>query len=271
MYDSERQIAIIKVIIIITIYNSDAREQVEIVPYLLEREEKTAAIIVCPGGGYRFLAEHESEPVAKWLNSIGLSAFVLRYRVTHRHPAPLDDGRRAVRYLRAHAQKFSVDPARIGMLGFSAGGHLTASVGVHWDLGRPTDPDPVERFSSRPDCLVLCYPVISFVDYGHSGSMVSLLGKDPTQELRQMLSLQLQVTEQTPPAFLWHTATDASVPVQNTILFAKALADYHVEHELHVFPQGGHGLGLASGTRVGVWTGLCRNWLWERGFVQGDS
>ncbi len=226
------------------------------------------AIVVCPGGGYRTRAAHEGEPVARWLNSLGVSAFVLDYRVApHRHPLPLADLQRAVRYVRHHAGKWHVDPRRVGVLGFSAGGHLAATAAVRADAGDPGASDPLERESSRPDAVVLCYPVISFGQHGHPGSMRNLLGDDPPEGLRRELSTELHVTAQTPPAFLWHTADDAGVPVENSLAFAGALARHGVPFELHVFPSGRHGLGLAAeDRRVGAWTDLCRAWLTGLGF-----
>lgn len=226
------------------------------------------AIVVCPGGGYRTRAAHEGEPVARWLNSLGISAFVLEYRVApHRHPLPLADVQRALRYVRHHAGRWQIDPRRVGVLGFSAGGHLAATAAVRFDAGDPGAPDPVERESSRPDAVVLCYPVITFGPHGHQGSMRNLLGDDPPPELRRQLSNERHVTPQTPPVFLWHTAADAGVPVENSLLFASALAGQGVPFELHVFPAGRHGLGLASDDgRVGAWTELCRAWLMGLGF-----
>ncbi|UQZ85922.1 Acetylxylan esterase precursor [Paenibacillus konkukensis] len=240
-----------------------------LVPYLAEGNGgPNAAVIVCPGGGYARRAQHEGEPVALWLNSLGISAFVVHYRVApYRHPNPLMDAQRAIRTVRSRASEWKVDPGRVGILGFSAGGHVASSAGTHYDAGRPDAEDPVERFSSRPDLLVLCYPVISFGAHAHQGSRSNLLGEHPDGALVELMSSELQVTEDTPPTFLWHTADDASVPVENSLLFASALSRNKVPFELHVFESGRHGLGLA-GEQPGVraWTEVCASWLQQRGF-----
>jgi acetyl esterase/lipase len=159
-----------------------------------------------------------------------------------------------------------VDPAAIGLLGFSAGGHLVATAGTHYDEGQDTG-DAVEKYSCRPDALILCYPVISFAEFRHQGSMVNLIGENPPEALRQSLSNELQVTADTPPTFLWHTADDAGVPVQNSLLFAQALSANDVEYELHVYRSGQHGLGLAPELpHIASWMDLCAEWLREIGF-----
>ena len=226
-------------------------------PYLIDGPGPSPAIVVCPGGGYRRHAAHEGEPVARWLNSLGIAAFVLEYRVApHRHPAPLQDATAAIREVRQRAADWRVDPAKVAILGFSAGGHVAASAGT-------LSPDK----SGRPDLMVLCYPVITFGEHRHEGSMLNLLGEEPSDEARRALSLETRVTPETPPTFLWHTAEDASVPVQNALLFADALARNRVPFELHVFPEGRHGLGLAEGLpAVGAWTSLCAAWLRARWF-----
>ncbi|OXM85306.1 alpha/beta hydrolase [Paenibacillus rigui] len=239
-----------------------------LVPYLVQSSEPAAAVIVCPGGGYVRRANHEGEPVALWLNSLGISAFVVHYRVApYKHPNPLMDAQRAIRTVRNQARQWNVDPGRVGILGFSAGGHLASSAGVHFDQGRPDAEDPIERESSRPDLLVLCYPVISFGPDAHKGSQVNLLGEEADTSLLELMSTERQVTEETPPAFLWHTADDASVPVENSILFASALSRNKVPFELHVFESGRHGLGLAEDLpEVRAWTDVCANWLKKQGF-----
>ena len=231
------------------------------------------AVIVCPGGGYARLAPHESEPVARWLNGLGIAAFVLAYRVApHRYPAPLRDGQRAVQLVRHRAAAWGLDPARVGMLGFSAGGHLAASVGTCPDAADPASADPVARRSSRPDLLVLCYPVISFGGQRHLGSTDNLLGLEATAEQRADVSLELRVAADTPPTFLWHTAADQSVPVEHGLLFASALGRHGVPFALHVYPHGRHGLGLAEGDPlVGTWRTLCAAWLADRGYGHGAT
>lgn len=232
-----------------------------------------AAVVVCPGGGYRVVAaDHEGKRVAEWLNSLGVSAFVLQYRLgeRYRHPAPLQDAQRAIRIVRRRAEEWGVDPARVGILGFSAGGHLAATAATHFDDGRPDAPDPVEREGSRPDFAVLCYPVISLYDPpAHSGSRRHLLGEPADPALVELLSNERQVTARTPPTFLWHTADDAGVPVENSLLFFEALRRAGVPGELHVFPHGKHGLGLApDDPAVGQWPGLCARWMEAQGFLK---
>ncbi len=248
-------------------------ERPQITPYLLDSTTPAPAIVVCPGGGYAMRAAHEAEPIARWLNTLGIAACVLDYRVApHQHPAPLSDAQRAIRLVRSHAADWRINPAQVGMLGFSAGGHLVATAGTHFDNGVSKATDAVERQGCRPDLLVLCYPVISFGPQGHHGSMVNLLGADPPADLRADLSNETRVTADTPPTFLWHTADDEGVPVANSLLFAQALASHGVHFELHVFAQGRHGLGLAlEDPRVGAWTGLCARWLALQGFGHGGQ
>ncbi|CAA9300221.1 MAG: hypothetical protein AVDCRST_MAG77-5557 [uncultured Chloroflexi bacterium] len=252
-------------------------------PYLIDPPQAAgkprAAVVVCPGGGYRARAAHEGEPVARWLNTLGLHAFVLDYRVaTERpddapalHPLPLQDAQRALRTVRHGARdgRWTVDPARVGILGFSAGGHLAATLATHFDAGDPTSTDPVERESCRPDAAILCYAVISFLQYPHLGSARNLLGENPALDQRRALSNELCVTAETPPTFLWHTAEDPGVPVENSLLFAGALARHSVPFALHVFPKGRHGLGLApADPTVHQWTDLCARWLADTSFVE---
>ena len=229
----------------------------------------TAAVVVCPGGGYAGRADHEGLPVAVWLASLGVAGVVLDYRVApYRHPIPLTDAQRAIRLLRHNAGVWNLDAARVGILGFSAGGHLAASAGTIFDEGDRADPDPVGRISCRPDAMILCYPVITFGRHGHEGSMRNLLGEEPDASLRKDMSLENRVTARTAPAFLWHTADDDGVPVENALLLAGALREAGVAFELHVFPHGPHGLGLAQADqRVSVWTDLCGRWLAAIGFA----
>jgi acetyl esterase/lipase len=237
-------------------------------PFLLPGKKPTACVIVFPGGGYWGHAPHESGPVAAWLNSLGITSFVLRYRTApYRHPAPLLDAQRAIRLVRSRAQEFNVDRGRIGILGFSAGGHLASTAGTHFDTGDPGSPDPVERASSRPDAMILCYPVITFGEHRHDGSRSALLGENPPESLIRLLSNELQVTADTPPTFLWHTANDGSVPVENSLLFASALSQHKVPFDLHIFRDGAHGVGLAEGyPALGLWTACCSAWLGDIGF-----
>jgi acetyl esterase/lipase len=244
-------------------------------PYLADPARATgAAMVVCPGGGYAGLAEHEGRDYAMWLNELGITAFVLKYRLGsagYRHPAMLQDAARAVRYVRSKAMGWKLDSRRIGIMGSSAGGHLASTLLTHFDAGDPTAVDPIERESSRPDLGVLCYPVISMGEKTHAGSRQNLLGDHPSPELVRLLSNELQVTRDTPPTLLFHTAEDPVVPVQNSLMFAAALADHGVPFALHIYPKGGHGIGL--GTREWdpaarhPWTTECALWLKEQGFA----
>ena len=240
-------------------------------PFLVATKPTGAAIVVCPGGAYARLAPHEGAPVAQWLNSLGIKAFVLKYRLGtngYHHPAMLQDAQRAIRYVRSHAAEFGIDANRIGILGFSAGGHEASSAGTHFDIGNAGSTDVVERVSSRPDLMVLIYPVITMGEATHHGSHDNLLGKTPSAELVHLMSNEEQVTKDTPPAFLVHTVNDATVPVRNSVAFAQALEKAGVPFELHIFEKGPpHGYGLAvNDPVVGVWTKLCEQWLKVRGF-----
>ena len=232
-----------------------------------------AAIVVCPGGGYGHLADHEGHTVAVWLNSIGVTAAVLKYRLgpRYQHPAMIQDAQRAIRTLRARAAEWKIDPQRIGIMGFSAGGHLASTAATHFDTGNPNSSDAIERAGSRPDLLILGYPVITMTDpYGHAGSRKNLLGASPSPELIELLSNEKQVTPRTPPTFFFHTEDDSGVPVENTLLFAAALRRAKVPYELHVYEHGRHGVGLAQAdAALGTWPKLLENWLRVRGFLKG--
>lgn len=231
--------------------------------YMLPGDEVRGAVIVTPGGGYGGRAQHESEPVARFFNAAGYHAFVLDYRVSpNRHPAPLNDALRAIQTVRANATEWRVKPDKIAILGFSAGGHLTASTGCFFDTAGPKTGDKVEAVSARPDALVLCYPVISSGQFGHVGSFDNLLGKEATEPDREKMSLEKHVRPDTPPAFLWSTSDDAGVPVENSLMFAMALREKGIPFEMHVFPHGPHGLGLADkDPAASVWPDLCAKWL----------
>ena len=255
----------------------EAVDRPRITVYLAPPDRATgAAVVVCPGGGYRVLAsDHEGRQVAEWLSSLGVSAFVLQYRLgpRYRHPAPLQDAQRALRMVRARAEGWRVDPTRVGILGFSAGGHLASTAATHFDDGQADAADPVERESSRPDFAVLCYPVITFAGVAtHSGSREHLLGEDPDPELVALLSNERQVTERTPPTFLFHTADDAGVPVENSLLFFEALRRAVVPAALHVFAHGRHGVGLApDDPDLSQWPALCARWMETLGLLQPAS
>jgi acetyl esterase/lipase len=232
-----------------------------------------AAVVVCPGGGYGGLAMgYEGIDIGTWLNEHGVAAFVLKYRHKgsgYAHPAPLSDAQRAIRTVRARAAEFHVDPHRIGILGFSAGGHLASSAGTHFDPGKGGADDPIDRASCRPDFMILCYPVISLTTpYTHQGSKKNLLGENPDPKLVESLSNELQVTPETPPTFLWHTDADSGVPPENSVLFYLALRKAKVPAELHVFEKGKHGLGLAAGVpAVSSWPDRAIDWMRGRGLL----
>lgn len=236
-----------------------------LLPYLPPREKATgAAIIVCPGGGYSHLANHEGGPVAEWLNTLGITAFVLKYRIgpRYRHPAPLQDAARSIRTVRAQAAQWSLDPERIGILGFSAGGHLASTAGTHFDSGNPAASDPVERASSRPSLMILIYPVITMREKTHAGSRKNLIGPSPSDALVALLSNEEQVTKETPPAFLVHTLTDTAVPVENSMMFVAALRKAGVPFEFHLYERGPHGFGLGTKDPIlSTWPDRCAAWL----------
>jgi acetyl esterase/lipase len=230
------------------------------------------AIVVAPGGGYRNLAmNHEGRQVANLLNAMGVTAFVLRYRLgpRYQHPIELGDAQRAIRLVRSRAKELGVSPDRIGMLGFSAGGHLTATAGTQFDRGKPDAPDAVDRVSSRPDFLVLAYPVISFDPaVAHTGSMRSLLGENPDPKMIDAMSADTRVTTETPPTFLFHTNADTGVVPENSVRFYLALRRAKVPAELHIFENGPHGVGLALGDpALSAWSSLLTTWLRGRGLL----
>jgi acetyl esterase/lipase len=240
--------------------------------YRAARGPSGTGVVVAPGGGYGALAmDHEGRQIAAYFNAMGISAFVLKYRLgpKYRHPIPLTDARRAVRLARSRAADFGVIPDRLGMMGFSAGGHLTATAGTHFDAGRPDAPDPVDRVSSRPDFLILGYPVISFDPaITHAGSLRNLLGDKPDPRLVEDLSNDLRVTAHTPPTFLFHTNADTGVPAENSVRFYLALRKNGVPAEMHVFENGPHGVGLAlSDAALSMWPTLLTNWLRGRGLL----
>lgn len=240
-------------------------------PYLPPKEKMSgAAVIVCPGGGYSHLADHEGAPVAQWLNSLGVTAFVLKYRLGPRyhHPAPLQDAARAIRIVRARAREWGLDPQRIGILGFSAGGHLASTAGTHFDPGNTDASDPIERLSSRPNLMILIYPVITMKEKTHAGSRTNLLGAAPAPDLVTLLSNDEQVTKETPPAFLVHTMTDTAVPVENSLLFITALRKAGVPFEFHLYERGPHGFGLGQKDPIlATWPDRCADWLRIHGFL----
>lgn len=232
-----------------------------------------AAVVVLPGGGYGVLAlDHEGDQIAAWLNAHGIAAFIVRYRLGPRyhHPIELGDAQRAIRTVRAQAAEFRVSPDRIGIWGFSAGGHLASTAGTHFDSGNANAPDPIDRVSCRPDFMILCYPVISLAnEYAHGGSRRNLLGADPDPKLVEYLSNEKQVTPQTPPTFLFHTDADPTVPAENSVLFYLALRKAGVPAELHIYEKGVHGVGLAQKDPVlASWPDRLVDWLKARGAIK---
>ncbi len=245
----------------------DDKDIPKTIVYDIESDKPSPVLVILPGGGYGGLAmDHEGHQIARWANELGMSAFICDYR--HRgkgygHPHPLQDAQRLIRLVRAGKEKWNIDPQRVGIIGFSAGGHLCSTVLTHFDAGNAQAADPIDRESSRPDFGILCYPVIDFDQpYTHKGSQRNLLGDTPSAELVQSLSNSTQVTKQTPPSFLWHTAEDTVVPIENSLKFYSALSSNGVMSEMHCFPLGKHGLGLAAG-KPGAhqWPELCRQWL----------
>lgn len=251
--------------------NSDSDTPV-ITVYRAARAATGTGIVVAPGGGYGNLAmDHEGRQVAAFYNAMGISAFVLRYRLgpRYRHPVQLGDAQRAIRLVRARAQELGVQPDRIGIMGFSAGGHLAATAGTRFTAGSAEAADPVDRVSSRPDFLILGYPVISFdPSVTHAGSVRNLIGEPPDAALVALLSNERHVTRETPPTFLFHTTADTGVPAENSVRFYLALKQAGVPAEMHIFEKGPHGVGLALGDpALGAWPTLLTNWLRGRGLL----
>lgn len=243
-------------------------------PFLVDKGGNTAAMVVLPGGGYGGLAQHEGKGYAEWLNGLGISAFVVKYRLGsqgYRHPSMLQDAARAVRLVRAKAKEWSIDPERVGIIGSSAGGHLASTLLTHFDSGDEKASSLVERQSSRPTLGILCYPVITLGEFTHEGSKRNLLGNDPDKTMVEFLSNEKQVSGETPPCFLWHTWEDKAVPVENSLLFATALRKNGVLFDLHVYERGRHGLGLGAPNHepenYHPWVKDCAFWLNERGFL----
>ena len=243
----------------------------DIAIYLPAKRNATGqAVVICPGGGYGMLAyEWEGTDIAKLFNSKGIAAIVLKYRLPNSKSnivpnlSPLMDAKRAIRLVRFNAAKWNIKKDKIGIMGFSAGGHLASTLGTHFDNGDAISKDSIEQLSSRPDFMILIYPVISMTkDIMHKGSRNNLIGDKPTDELAKLYSNELQVTSQTPPTFLVHAADDKAVPVENSILFFQALKDNKVPVEMHIYPTGGHGFGLAIGNNyLETWADRCIDWL----------
>jgi acetyl esterase/lipase len=247
-----------------------------------KRRSTSAAILVIPGGGYEHVAiGHEGFQIATWLNAQGMAAFVLDYRVApYRYPVEIDDGRRAMRFIRAHAAEYGIDPNRLGVWGSSAGGHLGSSLGTHCENVTPTatnatvgSADPIDSVSCKPNFMVLEYPVISMEgSIAHTGSRKNLLGPDPNPALAHEYSNQFAVNAQTPPTFLWATENDPTVPVENSLEFYHALVRAHVHAELHIYEYKDHGCGLCGSIiPLSTWPALLRNWLVQHSYLPPDA
>ena len=247
------------------------KAEVPITVHLAEPSQANGTVVViCPGGGYGGLVVGgEGHGIARWLNAHGIAGVVLEYRLPRGiYQRPLLDAQRAIRVVRSHAAEWKLDPHRIGIMGFSAGGHLASTAGTHFDDGEATSSDPVARQSCRPDFMVLVYPVITMGPKTHGGSRQNLLGTAPSAELLEFLSNEKQVTDRTPPAFLTHAKTDAVVPVEHSRMFYAALQAHHVPAELLEFPQGNHGYSGYKGPEWDAWQKRCMEWLEERGMAK---
>jgi acetyl esterase/lipase len=256
-------------------HGSTSNDIPTLTPYFPDPTNATgAAMVICPGGSYGYLAPHEGNDYALWLNQHGVACFVLKCRLGshgYQHPAMLQDAARAVRLVRAQAADWKIDPKRVGIMGSSAGGHLASTLMTHFDSGNSNATDPVERQSSRPDLGILCYPLITMGKYTHSGSKKNLLGIDPPSSLVKLLSNELQVTAQTPPCFIWATYEDKTVPLENSLMFVEALRKDRVPFDFHVYQKGGHGMGLDDKPPFAhphPWAGDCLFWLKAQGFVK---
>lgn len=261
--------------------NEDA-DQPSLTIYLPQNEDGSykkcdSGVVVCPGGGYGHLAmDHEGKQIAEYFNSHGVAAFVLKYRLgpRYRHPSMMNDVQRAIRYVRMNASELGISPKKIGVMGFSAGGHLASTAATHFDAGDPKASEPVDRLSSRPDFAILVYPVITFTNPAmHKGSRKNLLGdKADDPEMQQYLSNELQVTDKTPPTFLMHTTEDTGVPPENSILFYQALVKAKVPAEMHVYEKGRHGLGLAKNTPgTAEWSEALAKWMQNHDWMNAPA
>ena len=239
--------------------------------YLPSKQNATGqALVVCPGGGYGILAyDWEGTDIAKWLNANGIAAIVLKYRLPNSKSnidpklSPLLDAQRALRFVRANAEKWNIKKDKIGIMGFSAGGHLASTAGTHFDKGNPNATDSIDRISSRPDFMILMYPVITMSQpYMHQGSRNNLISAMADSATAKYYSNDLQVTGETPPTLLVHATDDKAVPVENTLSFYQALKNNGVPAEMHIYPYGGHGFSLAIGKGyLQTWTDRCMEWL----------
>ncbi|WP_229208915.1 alpha/beta hydrolase [Dyadobacter luticola] len=241
--------------------------------YIAPKEKATgAAVVICPGGGYGILAaSHEGSDFAKWFNERGITAFVLKYRLPsdktmeHQHEVPLMDAMQAMKLVRQNAKKWNVDVSKIGIMGFSAGGHLAATLSTHFNMG------PKASEEAKPNFSILIYPVISLLpELAHAGSRDNLLGPEKSEELIKYYSNELQVTDKTPPAFLVHATDDNGVPVENSIAYYLALKKVKVPVEMHLYPKGGHGYGMRTEGKgsLGGWPAAMEGWLKAMGYIK---
>ncbi|MGD0573711.1 MAG: alpha/beta hydrolase [Sedimentisphaerales bacterium] len=246
---------------------NDANDKPTISIYLPAKEKAAgSAVVIFPGGGYQMVAiDHEGRQVARWLNELGIAAFVVDYRHRGRgygHPAPIQDAQRAIRTVRSRSAEFGIEPNKIGVIGFSAGGHLASTAGTHFNEKFYDPVDANDGASARPDFMILIYPVISMGPLSHSGSRSALLGRNVSQELADKFSNEKQVDSNTPPTFLVHATDDKTVPAENSISFYLACKKAHVPAEIHIWQKGEHGFGLGkTGTPVSRWPALCADWM----------
>ena len=240
--------------------------EAEIYVYLPDKEKSTgAAVIICPGGGYGFEAiEHEGYMIAEFLKKNGIAGIVLKYRLPYgNHKIPLMDTQQAIRLVRSKAAEWNINPAKIGIAGSSAGGHLASTAGTHFDAGNLQASDPIARLSCRPDFMLLLYPVVTFnEEWGHMGSRINLIGEGHNWKLIENYSNERQVTASTPPAFFILADDDTGVPSRNSIEMYMAMKKYGIPAEMHIFSKGGHGFGMKkTGLPISEWPGLFINWL----------
>lgn len=247
--------------------------EAELYVYLPKKEINTgAAIVICPGGGYMIEAmDHEGYDLASWLAEQGVAGIVLKYRLPYGHyQIPLEDAQRAMRIVRQMANEWNINPSKVGIAGSSAGGHLASTAGTKFDLGKSDANDPVEKFSCRPDFMLLLYPVITMdEEYGHMGSRNNLLGAGNKWELAEKYSNERQVTAQTPPTFLILADDDSGVPPRNSIEFYMALKKYKIPAEMHIFRDGGHGFGMnKKNLPIDQWPSLFAQWMKAQGITK---
>jgi acetyl esterase/lipase len=255
-------------------YENETGYRPTLTTYLLDGDKTRGTVLIFPGGGYSFTSPREAEPIALQFNAAGFHAFILNYSVApKRHPQPLLDASRAMCIIRENAENWRIDSEKVAVCGFSAGGHLAASLGVHWNksyLNVITDGDIAKN---KPSALILSYPVITSGEFAHRGSFNNLLGENATNESLDEMSLEKHITKDTPKTFIWHTVEDSDVPVENTLLFAQGLRKHNIPFELHIYPEGSHGLSLATEEtannasqivpHVSSWMRLCVEWLTE--------